>query len=121
MKLIIRNIIIKNVAFLLIGIMVIMIANQAVFTHFHLLSNGLVITHAHPYNKNSDKAPFKKHHHSSAEYVLLKQVRILFIGFTVSISFFLFSKKFSYIENLILSYSSGFSIVYTGRSPPCIL
>jgi len=58
--------------------MAIMVANKAVFTHSHLLLNGQVISHAHPYNKTNDSAPFKLHHHTQTELFFYENLETLF-------------------------------------------
>lgn len=49
--------------------------NQAAFWHYHILDNGIVVQHAHPF-KNSPKAgtPFQSHQHSDFEYSVLAQI-----------------------------------------------
>jgi hypothetical protein len=42
--------------------------------HYHRLSSGIIIIHAHPYDKGKVNEPFQKHHHTSSELVLLEQM-----------------------------------------------
>jgi 4-amino-4-deoxy-L-arabinose transferase-like glycosyltransferase len=45
--------------------------NASVNMHFHILANGYIIEHAHPYKKDpSGSMPFQTHHHSRAELIL---------------------------------------------------
>lgn len=49
--------------------------NQIAYRHYHLLDNGMVIEHAHPYKNNMQKnTPYQSHKHSDAEYLILAQV-----------------------------------------------
>ncbi len=50
--------------------------NNAVNWHYHQLPNGIVVEHAHPYNKSASSPgnPFEKHHHSDFEYLILDLV-----------------------------------------------
>lgn len=49
--------------------------NQAVNWHFHLLKDGSVVKHAHPYsNDNTASTPFQKHHHGDFELFVLSQL-----------------------------------------------
>jgi hypothetical protein len=52
--------------------------NDIVFLHAHELPNGEIIIHAHPYNKDADSAPLKKHHHSTEEYIAIQNIQLLF-------------------------------------------
>lgn len=46
--------------------------NQAANWHFHMLPNGIVIEHAHPYSKSSStESPFQKHTHNEIEILIL--------------------------------------------------
>lgn len=45
--------------------------NQGVFLHSHRLTNGRIVTHAHPYSKKKDNAPLKKHQHTKEELQFL--------------------------------------------------
>ena len=48
------------------------LVNNVVFIHTHILPDGRVIEHAHPFNstdRNSDSQP--NHHHTSQEFLLL--------------------------------------------------
>jgi hypothetical protein len=78
MKHLSQNIILKSVAFLLAGIMIIMVANIVIFTHSHLLPGGQIISHAHPYDKTGDTKPFKSHNHSKEEILFFRNIQILF-------------------------------------------
>ena len=67
-----------------------MIANKAVYLHVHKANDGTLIVHAHPFNKTSDTAPIKKHHHNLLEYVLLSHFDLIFIAsllFIVALKF----------------------------------
>lgn len=42
--------------------------NQAVFGHYHVLDNGVVVYHSHYYNADGDSSmPFETHTHSNVE------------------------------------------------------
>lgn len=46
--------------------------NQVANWHYHVLSNGMVVEHAHPFqNKQQKGTPFQQHQHSDAEIALL--------------------------------------------------
>jgi hypothetical protein len=51
------------------------VANATINQHYHKLSSGIILSHAHPY-QNSDDAgvPFKNHTHSRAEFIFLEQI-----------------------------------------------
>lgn len=49
--------------------------NQAAFWHYHIVGNGVVVEHSHPYkNHTLPGTPFQKHHHSDFEYSILAQL-----------------------------------------------
>jgi len=53
------------------------IFNQIACQHSHILPDGTVITHSHPYNKSDDTEPLKKHHHSNLELFVIGQSTLL--------------------------------------------
>ena len=49
--------------------------NQVAFWHYHILENGVVVEHAHPFkNSTLPGTPYQKHQHSDFEYSLLAQI-----------------------------------------------
>ncbi len=62
----------KILSSLLIGFLLLLIANKMFYTHSHLLEDGSIITHAHPYDKGADDTPLKSHRHNSFELTLFK-------------------------------------------------
>jgi hypothetical protein len=62
--------------FLLVTLPVIMMLfyNQSVNWHYHLLKDGSVIKHAHPYSNEAQGAtPFQKHQHTDTELIFFAQ------------------------------------------------
>lgn len=47
------------------------------YTHSHVLDDGTVITHAHPYDEGSGSSPFPSHHHSNAELLIFSILNFL--------------------------------------------
>ena len=49
--------------------------NQMTNWHYHLMSNGVVVIHAHPYNSHTiPDTPFQTHQHNSHEYFFLSLI-----------------------------------------------
>lgn len=42
-----------------------------VYYHSHITNDGRLVSHAHPFNKSQDSTPFKSHHHSAIDLLLL--------------------------------------------------
>ena len=93
------------------------IGNTVYYSHSHLVEHGRVITHAHPYNKTSDPAPYKAHKHSSEQFFLFGQPEVLFLFLIFNISCIIAVFYYSYFEKNI-HYSSIVTIHSPGRSPP---
>lgn len=55
-------------------------SNLVLNQHFHKLSSGEVIKHAHPFKKGSAGNPFQEHNHTAAEMVVLEQISNNFIN-----------------------------------------
>jgi len=49
--------------------------NQIAFWHYHILDNGMVVEHAHPFtNSTQPGTPYQNHHHTDFEHTLLAQL-----------------------------------------------
>ncbi len=86
-------------SFLLILFVLGLFYNNTVNWHYHKLSSGLVIEHAHPYARFpvSPETPYEEHHHSDFEYLILESIYysgliivFLFLGIR---TFFDFNEK----------------------------
>lgn len=65
------------------------IYNKAAYTHSHMLEDGRIVTHAHPYKKPSPDAPSPDHSHSKNEFWFLSQSELLvFVFFALSLVIF---------------------------------
>lgn len=94
------------------------VVNKVVFTHSHILIDGTVIVHAHPYDKTDKPGPVNNHTHTKNEFWLLSINNLLFSSFSIFI-FFLFK----YYEKRIISikpfYHSHLGINdISNKSPP---
>ena len=101
------------------------IVNNTIFIHTHILPDGRVIEHAHPFKsdgKNSDSQ--SNHHHTSQEFLLLSHIYHFFgkvYPLLIVILFFnVISSKFIFFERE-LSYSPNYKRIYSSRAPPQLL
>lgn len=81
---------------ILLVIVICYVANATINQHFHKLSSGLVVKHAHPYDKGDTGKPFQDHHHSTSELVLLDQISNVF--FRIHLFFLLLAPLLFIIE-----------------------
>jgi len=67
---------IKKIAlFITLPLVLWLFYNQAANWHFHLLENGDVVEHAHPYqNSGKSDSPFQDHHHTEFEFSVLSLI-----------------------------------------------
>ena len=77
----------RLIAWLFIVSVLMTLANNIVYIHSHLLGDGTIVIHAHPFNKSGDKEPFKAHFHSDAHFSAIQHLSVLF--FTVAAIAFL--------------------------------
>jgi hypothetical protein len=118
MKTIVRNIKIKSIACLMIGMMGMLVANKAVFMHTHRLNDGTIIEHAHPYNKSTDSKPYKSHHHTKAELLFFQNLEILFLFVFLTFASLNLVKKAKHSFYRKTSYTLTCIILHKGRAPP---
>lgn len=114
------NITTQLIAISLIVVVGLLIANKGIYFHSHMLADGRIVSHAHPYNKTDDSTPFKQHQHTNSEFLILSQLEVLFflafLVFTISV----ISKKQSVIKEGLLRIFSEFIVKKHGRSPPIV-
>jgi cbb3-type cytochrome oxidase subunit 3 len=98
--------------------------NQVANWHLHVLGNGIVVEHAHPFKNNPlPGSPFQKHHHTELEYSILSQISNITTVILVLIALgFIFSKyrpsgRHSY---QVIAYSSNNPGSHKLRGPPVI-
>ena len=89
MKLNIQHTTKKTIAYLILGLMCLLIINKAVFLHSHVLADGTVISHAHPYPSTDDSKPFQSHHHTKAAFFLFDNIQLLFNSIPFGLIFFI--------------------------------
>lgn len=107
----------------LLAILLCYAANITINQHYHQLSSGLRLLHAHPFHNNTNNVdPFQNHNHSSSELILLEQI---------STSVFLIGLFFLFLTSLLLisefttfPYIPGFKnpVLYflkNYHAPPC--
>jgi Na+/melibiose symporter-like transporter len=112
----------KIIWFLTLVAVLLVIVNNSVFVHTHILQDGRIVEHAHPYN-SSDKSPGSKqpHHHSNQEFLLLDNIYHLLknthLVFIIVLFFFLIV-----CEHLNLKfrtyYSTSIKKTKLSRAPP---
>ena len=93
--------------------------NNTYNQHIHILSNGRIIIHSHPYKDfGSESSPYKDHKHTSLELISIENLNLIY--FTAALLFVAlnFTRKGSYFEKLRSFHpiSTGFSI--HERAPP---
>jgi hypothetical protein len=69
----------KSIAGIMILVMGLMLVNNALYMHVHVLPNGKVCAHAHPFSKDAESVPGTAHHHSQADLNLFQALQLLFL------------------------------------------
>jgi hypothetical protein len=110
----------KLITFLMIGLMLMLVGNRALFTHTHKLQDGTFIEHAHPFDKAGDKAPLKSHQHTGSEFMFLQHLGLLFFEALI----LLIAAPFV-INKSVVTYSTtkpALILLYAdkGRAPPIL-
>jgi hypothetical protein len=106
---------------MLILIMGIMLVNKVVYTHVHVLPDGSVTVHAHPFSKNTEHNKGNSHQHSNLDIFLLEMMNVLIFSSIAACTLELFarSSRFGTLPeaHLVLSLVP----VDPGRAPPACM
>lgn len=106
------------IVYLLLALIVAVTINKVTYSHVHILEDGRLISHAHPYDKSENSQPGKSHHHSSVEFIFLQNLEILFFIALLAFLFFQVSKQ---AERIIFPESAHFQGILSkpaARAPP---
>jgi hypothetical protein len=103
---------------LMIALMVLLLVNRAVYIHIHVLPDGSVHSHAHPFSKNPHSSNGTGHQHSSLEFFLLDQFETL--AFMASVLFALKPfARYSFMGSQVNEHLLPALVpVSPGRAPP---
>lgn len=108
----------KVLSFLSIGLIMMLFANYAYFKHTHVLDNGNIITHAHPYTSNSSDASEPKHDHTKGELIFLSGLSLLLQTYVFSATFHLDTTDILRNEQEVRTHIPRFISSFKGRAPP---
>lgn len=114
----VKNITMQFIIYMMIGTIVMLIANKAIFIHVHKLADGTIIIHAHPYNKSNDTKPYKSHHHSDIELLFFQNMEILFLMTFIAFALLSLAKQVKHIFHLAITYGPTCINLNKGRAPP---
>lgn len=100
---------------LIIGVMLI---NKVAYTHVHVLPNGSLVSHAHPFSNSAESNKNSSHQHSSLELYLLDILEVLI--FSVIATIILKPSTPTFISREANSYRLLPVLVQSppGRAPP---
>jgi hypothetical protein len=69
----------KTLAILLLGVIGLLMLNNALYMHLHRMADGTLIVHAHPFSKsNQTDDPAQTHKHTKVEILVFSNLLILF-------------------------------------------
>jgi hypothetical protein len=123
-KMVFQKGIFKSIVLITIPLVLALFYNQTANRHYHVLQNGQVVEHAHPYKSaKTPGTPFQSHQHSDFEYLVLAQLWVAstFLAVFLALSFLKASdprplrvvRKVFFIKNL------GF-LNHLLRAPPVL-
>ncbi len=108
-----------KVAFVFLGITLsLLVFNKIFFLHNHILPNGEVITHAHPFKKSDTPKPANTHQHSKTEICILDSFEIFIFGFSAIITVSAYYRIIHRIIATSNSACSSFPNNLRKRGPP---
>jgi hypothetical protein len=113
----VKNITKLILSFLLIGIVGMLVVNEAIYTHTHQI-NGHLVTHSHPYSNPSDSSSAPAHQHNKTQLAFWGNIEILFPLTVLAFLMLNISKPvFRSIQSIIFVYTAP-QVHYPGRAPP---
>lgn len=115
-----KNITKKVLISLMIVLSGILILNSSIYIHTHILADGSIISHAHPYHKADQSHNQQQHQHTNAELILFHNLQILFLT-AIPIAFVFLNLHNTFIQiPQLLGLSVSYDSVIKGRAPPIL-
>lgn len=113
-----QNTLKTSLTLLMICIIGFMVYNQASYIHTHHVAGGKSISHAHPFNKQSDNTPVKNHHHTTFDFASIQQMgHLLFVVIAFFITLFSVKKtEYNTFESQLSPTPQ--LLCSSGRAPP---
>jgi len=108
----------RILSMLLIIVMTALLINKVVYTHIHILANGSVVTHAHPFSKDAQHHPGATHQHSNAVIFVLDQLDVLILSITAVVVKVHYTRSAGSIEPVMDRLLPAFVPLLPGRAPP---
>ncbi len=108
----------KTIAYLILGLMCLLIINKVVFLHSHMLADGTIISHAHPYQSAGDSQPVQSHDHTKAAYFLFDTIQLLFYSIPFGLIFFIPNFRTSGFISGITQIAPKYFSSIRNRAPP---
>jgi len=103
---------------ILILIMGSLLVNQALYTHTHVLPDGSIVSHSHPFNKTQESKQGGSHQHSTLEFFLLQNLQLLFVIVIVSLGLKRFTSTTRFREATLDCPLPALVPISPGRAPP---
>lgn len=108
----------KIFAFAFIGCIVLLTVNSTLYKHSHILEDGTLITHAHPYSKGTDNSPIKSHHHSQIELLIFSISIFLPVAANLFVCSHILKRAFFFYPLKEKKYYAACLKTTFGRAPP---
>ena len=113
----------RLLSYLLILSVMALFHNNFANWHYHKLPNGIVVEHAHPFNKaaSDPNFPFQRHKHSDIEYLILDlvySIGLIIIFLLTGLLIFLNRQNITRVLLPVPVYSSNNQTLPLLRAPP---
>jgi len=108
------------ISIILLLSLLLLLVNIICNVHLHLIANGTVLFHAHPYQKDSQQQPFKTHPHARFELLIYDFITHIFEYSVLILMLWITAltiKAFRFIQFLNIP-SNTFIFIPLMRAPP---
>jgi hypothetical protein len=108
-------------AWLFLGLFLVLLVNNSIFQHVHVLDNGKIIRHAHPFNKSDEGSPLSQHKHSTCEFSTIQAFGFFQSerSFQSEVILYAVQIEFKVPSNIFIPNVNLANLI--GRSPPSLI
>jgi hypothetical protein len=98
-----------------------MLVNKSLYIHVHIMPDGSLSSHAHPFNRSGETAPDNSHSHSSLDYYFFQDLTILFLISLAGLLLLFVGSRHIRKPLEIPFLAAGYTPLLPGRAPPSFM
>jgi hypothetical protein len=103
---------------IMVALMALLLMNNSAYLHVHVMHDGSLVSHAHPFDKQGESKPGQAHHHKQLECQMLQDLQLLFLLCLSSLGLLMVFRPIAWLHAADEQLHHVQLIPFQGRAPP---